>query len=99
MMIQGIMRAGYSVPADMPDRVRWLRAFSIVLVSMLVLGGLWATVQLIDDLTAAAQQRAPQTSDPAPSRSLAEFVSQSRTFGRRASARRPNITASRSPRS
>jgi hypothetical protein len=37
-------------PGKINRRSRWLRVFSIVLVSVLVLGALWATVQLIDDL-------------------------------------------------
>ncbi len=37
-------------PATISRRSRELRALSIVLVSVLVLGALWATVQLIDDL-------------------------------------------------
>jgi hypothetical protein len=37
-------------PVRINRRSRWLRALSIVLVSVLVLGALWATVQLIDDL-------------------------------------------------
>jgi hypothetical protein len=37
-------------PGKINRRSRWLRALSIVLVSVLVLGALWATVQLIDDL-------------------------------------------------
>jgi hypothetical protein len=43
-----------AVVAGDPDKItrrsRWLRALSIVLVSVLVLGALWATAQLIDDL-------------------------------------------------
>jgi hypothetical protein len=43
-----------AVVAGDPDKItrrsRWLRALSIGLVSVLVLGALWATVQLIDDL-------------------------------------------------
>ena len=37
-------------PGKINRRTRWLRALSIVLVSVLVLGALWATLQLIDDL-------------------------------------------------
>jgi hypothetical protein len=37
-------------PGKINRRSRWLRVLSIVLVSVLVLGALWATVQLIDDL-------------------------------------------------
>jgi hypothetical protein len=37
-------------PGKINRRSRWLRMLSIVLVSVLVLGALWATVQLIDDL-------------------------------------------------
>jgi hypothetical protein len=37
-------------PGKINRRSRWLRGLSIVLVSVLVLGALWATVQLIDDL-------------------------------------------------
>ena len=37
-------------PGKINRRSRWLRALSIVLVSVLVLGALWATVQLVDDL-------------------------------------------------
>jgi hypothetical protein len=37
-------------PATISRRSRELRALSIVLVSVLVLGALWATVKLIDDL-------------------------------------------------
>jgi len=37
-------------PGKINRRSRWLRLLSIVLVSVLVLGALWATVQLIDDL-------------------------------------------------
>src|SRR5512133_3983973 len=37
-------------PGKINRRSRMLRALSIVLVSVLVLGALWATVQLIDDL-------------------------------------------------
>ncbi len=37
-------------PGKINHRSRWLRALSIVLVSVLVLSALWATVQLIDDL-------------------------------------------------
>ena len=37
-------------PGKINRRSRLLRALSIVLVSVLVLGALWATVQLIDDL-------------------------------------------------
>jgi hypothetical protein len=37
-------------PGKINRRTRWLRVLSIVLVSVLVLGALWATVQLIDDL-------------------------------------------------
>jgi hypothetical protein len=39
-----------SDPGTITRRSRWLRAVSIVLVSVLVLGALWATAQLIDDL-------------------------------------------------
>jgi hypothetical protein len=37
-------------PYKITRRSRWLRVLSIGLVSVLVLGALWATVQLIDDL-------------------------------------------------
>lgn len=37
-------------PGKINRRSRWLRVLSIGLVSVLVLGALWATVQLIDDL-------------------------------------------------
>ena len=37
-------------PGRINRRSRWLRALSIGLVSVLVVGALWATVQLIDDL-------------------------------------------------
>ena len=37
-------------PGKINRRTRWLRVLSIVLVSVLVLGALWATLQLIDDL-------------------------------------------------
>ena len=37
-------------PGKINRRSRWLRALSIVLVSVLVLGALWATGQLVDDL-------------------------------------------------
>ena len=37
-------------PGKINRRSRWLRALSIVLVSVLVLGAMWATVQLVDDL-------------------------------------------------
>jgi hypothetical protein len=37
-------------PGKINRRSRWLRVLSIALVSVLVLGALWATVQLIDDL-------------------------------------------------
>ena len=51
-LIEGVLLV--AVVAGDPGRInrrsRWLRALSIVLVSVLVLGALWATVQLIDDL-------------------------------------------------
>jgi hypothetical protein len=51
-LIEGVLLV--AVVASDPDkitrRLRWLRALSIGLVSVLVLGALWATVQLIDDL-------------------------------------------------
>jgi hypothetical protein len=51
-LIEGILLV--AVVAGDPDKItrrsRWLRALSIGLVSVLVLGALWATVQLIDDL-------------------------------------------------
>jgi hypothetical protein len=37
-------------PGRINRRSRWLRVLSIVLVSVLVLGALWSTAQLIDDL-------------------------------------------------
>ena len=37
-------------PGKINRRSRWLRVLSIALVSVLVLGALWATAQLIDDL-------------------------------------------------
>ena len=37
-------------PGKINRRSRWLRALSIVLVSVLVLGAMWATAQLVDDL-------------------------------------------------
>ena len=37
-------------PGKINRRSRWLRVLSIVLVSVLVLGAMWATVQLVDDL-------------------------------------------------
>ena len=37
-------------PGKINRRSRWLRAVSIVLVAVLVVGALWATAQLIDDL-------------------------------------------------
>ena len=51
-LIEGVLL--FAVVAGDPDKItrrsRWLRALSIGLVSVLVLGALWATVQLIDDL-------------------------------------------------
>jgi uncharacterized membrane protein len=51
-LIEGVLLVAV-VAAD-PDKItrrsRWLRALSIGLVSVLVLGALWATVQLVDDL-------------------------------------------------
>ena len=51
-LIEGVLLV--AVIAGDPGKInrlsRWLRAVSIVLVSVLVLGALWATVQLIDDL-------------------------------------------------
>ena len=51
-LIEGILLVAViaSDPGKITRRSRWLRALSIVLVSVLVLGALWATVQLIDDL-------------------------------------------------
>jgi hypothetical protein len=37
-------------PGKINRRSRWLRVLSIVLVSVLVLGAMWSTAQLIDDL-------------------------------------------------
>jgi len=37
-------------PGRIDRRSRWLRAFSIVLVTALVLGAMWATARLVDDL-------------------------------------------------
>jgi uncharacterized membrane protein len=51
-LIEGLLLVALiaSDPATISRRSRELRALSIVLVSVLVLGALWATVQLIDDL-------------------------------------------------
>ena len=51
-LLEGVLLV--AVVAGDPDKItrrsRWLRGLSIGLVSVLVLGALWATVQLIDDL-------------------------------------------------
>jgi hypothetical protein len=51
-LIEGVLLVAVVVgdPGKINRRSRWLRALTIVLVSVLVLGALWATVQLIDDL-------------------------------------------------
>ena len=51
-LIEGVLLVAVIAadPGKINRRSRWLRALSIVLVSVLVLGALWATVQLIDDL-------------------------------------------------
>jgi len=51
-LVEGVLLAAVIAtdPGKINRRSRWLRALSIVLVSVLVLGALWATVQLIDDL-------------------------------------------------
>ena len=51
-LIEGVLLVAVIAgdPGKITRRSRWLRALSIVLVSVLVLGALWATVQLIDDL-------------------------------------------------
>jgi hypothetical protein len=51
-LIEGVLLVAVIAgdPGKINRRSRWLRALSIVLVSLLVLGALWATVQLIDDL-------------------------------------------------
>ena len=52
LVIEGVLLVAViaSDPGKINRRSRLLRALSIVLVSVLVLGALWATVQLIDDL-------------------------------------------------
>jgi hypothetical protein len=52
LLIEGVLLAAVIAgdPVKISRRSRWLRALSIALVSVLVLGALWATVQLIDDL-------------------------------------------------
>jgi hypothetical protein len=52
LLIEGVLLAAVIAgdPVKISRRTRWLRALSIVLVSVLVLGALWATVQLIGDL-------------------------------------------------
>jgi hypothetical protein len=51
-LIEGVLLVAVVAgdPGKINRRSRWLRVLSIVLVSVLVLGALWATVQLIDDL-------------------------------------------------
>jgi uncharacterized membrane protein len=51
-LIEGVLLVAViaSDPGKINRRTRWLRTLSIVLVAVLVLGALWATVQLIDDL-------------------------------------------------
>ena len=51
-VIEGVLLLAVIVsdPGKINRRSRELRAVSIVLVSILVLGALWATVQLVDDL-------------------------------------------------
>ena len=51
-LIEGVLLVAVIAgdPGKINRRSRRLRALSIVLVSVLVLGALWATVQLIDDL-------------------------------------------------
>ena len=51
-LIEGVLLVAVIAgdPGKINRRSRWLRALSIVLVSVLVLGALWATAQLIDDL-------------------------------------------------
>ena len=52
LVIEGVLLVAViaSDPGKINRRSRLLRALSIVLVSVLVLGALWATVLLIDDL-------------------------------------------------
>ena len=51
-LIEGVLLVAVIAgdPGKINRRSRWLRALSIVLVSVLVLGALWATAQLIDYL-------------------------------------------------
>ncbi len=51
-LIEGLLLVAViaSDPGRINRRSRWLRVLSIGLVSVLVVGALWATVQLIDDL-------------------------------------------------
>ena len=51
-LIEGVLLVALIAgdPGKINRRSRWLRALSIVLVSVLVLSAMWATVQLIDDL-------------------------------------------------
>ena len=51
-LVEGVLLVAVIVtdPGKINRRSRELRALSIVLVSMLVLGAMWATVQLVDDL-------------------------------------------------
>jgi uncharacterized membrane protein len=51
-LIEGILLVAVIAadPGRITRRTRWLRGLSIVLVSVLVLGALWATAQLIVDL-------------------------------------------------
>jgi hypothetical protein len=51
-LIEGVLLVAVIAgdPGKINRRSRWLRALSIVLVSVLVIGAMWATVQLIDEL-------------------------------------------------
>jgi hypothetical protein len=52
LLIEGVLLVAVIAgdPVKISRRSRWLRTLSIVLVSVLVLGALWATAQLIHDL-------------------------------------------------
>jgi hypothetical protein len=49
-LIEGVLLVALIAgdPGKINRRSRWLRVLSIVLVSVLVVGAMWATVQLID---------------------------------------------------